>query len=80
MLYLSIVGVCWFGGWACSDEVIREPEIAGILIYIVGDEVDGFLGNDVGAGHGDSLIICGRCKYAGLDDVWVPIFGLSLCW
>ena len=54
--------------------------IAGIPIYIVGDEVDGFLGNDVGAGHGDSLAIGGRNEDAGLDDIWVPIFGLSLCW
>ena len=65
MLYLNIIGVCWFGGWACCDEVIRETALAGIPIYSVGDEVDGFLRNDVGAGHGDSLGIFGRSKYYG---------------
>ena len=39
--------VCWFDGWACGDEVVGEPAISGIPIYIVGDEVDGFLRNDV---------------------------------
>ena len=80
MLYLNIVGVCWFGGWACCDEVVREPALAGIPIYSVGDEVDGFLGNDMGAGHGDSLKTFGRSKDVWLNDVWVRIFSLSLCW
>ena len=48
------------GGWACGDEVVREPAIAGIPLEIVGDKVDGFLVNDVGAGHGDSLGNGGR--------------------
>ena len=55
MLHLNIVGIGWFGGWAYSDEVVREPAILGIPIYIVGYKVDGFLINDVGSGHGDSL-------------------------
>ena len=55
MLYLNIVGVCWFGGWDCCDEVVREPALVGTPIYTVCDEVDGFLGNYTGAGHGDSL-------------------------
>ena len=80
MLYLNIVDVCWFGGWACCDEVVREPALAGIPIYSVGDDVDGLLGNYMGAVHGDSLKIGGRSKDAGLGDVWVPIFSLLLCW
>ena len=55
MLYHNIVGVCWFGGWACCDEVVRETALAGISIYSVGDKVDGFLGNNMIVGHGDSL-------------------------
>ena len=80
VLYLNIVGSCWFGSWDCSDEVVREPAISGTPIYIVGDEVDGFLGNDMRAGHWDSLKIGGIIKAAGIEDVWGPIFGLSLCW
>ena len=80
MLYLNIVGVVWFGSWACCDEVVREPSLAGIPIYSVGDEVDGFLGNDMGAGHRDSLKIVGISKDFWLNDVWVRIFSLSLCW
>ena len=80
MLKLNIVGVGWFFGWAGGDEVAGETVIAGIPIDIVGDEVDGFLGNYVGAGHGDSLGIGGRIEDAGINDVWVHIFGLSLCW
>ena len=80
MLYLNIVGVCGFGGWACFDEVIREPLLSGIPVYSVGDEVDGFLGNDMGAGHGDSLKKLGRSKDVCLNDVWVCSFSLSMCW
>ena len=53
MLQLNIVGGGWFCGWDGGDEVVREPAIAGIPIDIAGDEVDVFLGNDAGAGHGD---------------------------
>ena len=65
MLYLIILGICWFGGWSCCDEVVRETSLAGIPINSVGDEVDGFLGNDVGAGHGDSLNILGEANMSG---------------
>ena len=78
MLYLNIVCVCWFGGWACCDEVVREPAISGISIYSVGEEVDGFLGNDIGAGHGESLKNFGRSKDVWLNDVWVRIFSLLM--
>ena len=80
MLYLNIVGVCWFGGWDFCDEVVREPALAGIPIYSVGDKVDGLLGNDMGAGHGYSLKKFGRSKDVWLNDVWVSIFSLPLCW
>ena len=69
MIHLKIVDIGWFCGWAGGDEVVREPAISGIPIDIAGDEVDGFLGNDVVAGHGDSLGIGGRSKDAGLDNV-----------
>ena len=69
MLYLNTVGVCWFGCWACGDEVVRDPAISGIPIYIFGDEVDGFLGNYMGAGHGESLKFFGRSKDVWFNDV-----------
>ena len=50
VVLLNIVDICWFGGWDCSDEVVRDPAVAGIPIYIFGDVIDGFLGNDMGAG------------------------------
>ena len=78
MLQLNIIGVGWFCGWAGGDEVVGEPAIAGIPIDISDDEVDGFLGNDVGAGHGDSFGIGGRIEDAGLDDVGVHAFELAL--
>ena len=59
---------------------MAQPAVAGIPIYIVGDEIHGFLGNDMGGGHGNSLKIGGRSKDSGIDDVWVHVFGLSLCW
>ena len=80
VLQLNIIGVGWFCGWAGGDEVVGEPAIDGIPIDIAGDNVDGFLGNDVGAGHWDSLGIGGRSKDAGLDDVGVHEFRLALCW
>ena len=69
-LLVKIVGICWFVGWDCCDEVVRETSIAGINIYSVGDEVDGFLGTDMGAAHGDFLKIGGRSKDVWLNDVW----------
>ena len=80
MLQLNIVGVGWFCIWAGGDEVVGEPAIAGIPIDISGDEVDGFLRNDVGAGHGDLLQIGGRSEDAGFDDVGMHACGLALCW
>ena len=78
MLQLNIVGVGWFCIWAGGDEVVGEPAISGIPIDIAGEEVDGLLGNYVGAGHGDSLGIGGRIKDAELDDVGVHAFVLAL--
>ena len=80
MIQLNIVGVGWFCSWSGGDEVIGETEIAGIPIDIAGDKVDGFLGNDLGEGHGDSLGIGGRSEGAGIDDVEVHAFGLALLW
>ena len=80
LLQLNIIGVGWFCGWAGGDEVFGETAIADIPIDVAGDEVDGFLGNDVGKGHEDSLGIGGRSKDDGIDDVGVHAFVLKLCW
>ena len=80
MLQLNIVGIGWFCGWAGGDEVVGEPAISGIPIDIDGEEVDGLLGNYVGAVHGDSLVIGGISEDADLNDVGVHAFGLALCW
>ena len=78
MFQINIVGVGWFCGGAGGDEFAGEPEIAGITVDGTGDEVDCFLGNDVGAGHGDLHGLGGGGEDDGLHNIGVPVFLLLL--